>query len=101
MQQKLKSLKLNLKFPKKIQLIKSTMKEEGNASGYTRNNCIIINKPTSKLLAHELFHIFSRFNPSIRKHIYQSLDFQEITTKINYPDTIKNLKFQIRILLKQ
>lgn len=87
---KLNKLNIQLNMPTKIKIIKSTMKEEGNATGYTRRNFIVINNIYERLLAHELFHVFSRNNPTIRNKIYQSLDFSEYLNKIIYPPKIKN-----------
>jgi len=74
---------LNIKFvPENICLIKTTGREEGNA-GYTRNHCIII--PEEKFrksefqllvfLTHEVFHVYSRYNPEIRFRLYLLLGF--------------------------
>jgi hypothetical protein len=71
-----------LKWPS-ILLIKTTGKEEANAP-YTRSNAIVI--PSDKLaggdrietiLCHELFHIISRSNPSLKEALYATIGFQK------------------------
>lgn len=59
-------------FPKEIVLVKTTMKDEGGAGGYTRSNWIALTDATfqrgteashTRLLVHETFHILTRLNP--------------------------------------
>lgn len=69
-------------FPKHIELIKTTGREEADAA-YTRKNRIYI--PISmlewsynelkELIAHELFHVFSNMNPKLRNGLYTKLGF--------------------------
>ncbi len=77
--------------PSEINIIKSTMKHEGDALGYTVGNTIIIKKANYELFVHELFHIFSRNNHSLRKHIYGILDFKIAHNLILPPTEIKEL----------
>lgn len=68
--------------PKEIILVKTTGREEGHA-GYTRDNCIFIpqrkfEKPGNLLLSfltHEMFHLFSRYNPEKRFQLYALIGF--------------------------
>ena len=58
---KLKELNILQQFstlPSTINVIKSTMKHEGNALGYTINNNIVLKELNYSLLAHELFMYF-------------------------------------------
>lgn len=74
--------RLLLPLPDKIYVIKSSGKEEGNAA-YTRENAIVLPKDMlaypdreiQRLLAHELFHIFSRTHPRLVKSLYESIGF--------------------------
>lgn len=79
---------LNIKMnPKNICLIKTSGKEEGT-KGYTRNNCIIVTNKKfeeanekgifelKQFLTHELFHVFSRYNPKIRFQLYRLIGFE-------------------------
>ena len=70
------SLQKMLQLPKKINIIKSTMKHEGGAQGYTFLNNIVLKQLNYSLFAHEIFHIFTRYNPNITKLIYQTMNFK-------------------------
>ena len=68
---------LKLPFPEEVRLIKSTIKEEGGAGGYTRDTYIVLidrllehPKYVTKLLAHEAFHVLTRNNPDFRHDSY-------------------------------
>ena len=91
---KLKELNILQQFsilPSTINVIKSTMKHEGNALGYTINNNIILKELNYSLLVHELFHVFSRNNFSIRKHMYGILGFKIAHSLILPPTKLKEL----------
>lgn len=99
--------RLSLPLPMRIYLIKTSGKEEGNAA-YTREKAIILPKSrlassereVQRLLAHELFHISSRWRPKLAKQLYESIGFHycgEIafpanlaSRKITNPDAPKN-----------
>ncbi|MBS1772439.1 MAG: DUF4157 domain-containing protein [Bacteroidetes bacterium] len=77
----LKNESLHFNLPDKIYLIKSNTKEEFGAEGYTRGSSIILN-PSSQpinthLVAHELFHVFSRFNEKTRDELYHVFGFKK------------------------
>lgn len=74
-------------FPKEIKLIKTKARHYGQSVYYTRDNCIVI--PYNELdqrneqaffnvMAHELFHIYSRLNPEKRKTLYELIGFKSI-----------------------
>ncbi len=99
-----------LRFPRDIYLIKTTGKEEGQAS-YTRQNAIffparLLNPSDShlkKLFIHELFHIYSRYNPKDRNSLYHAIGFvpcneieipQELQpVKLTNPDAPRNCHY--------
>ncbi len=89
--------KLNL--PKEIILIKSTLKDEGGADGYTRGNCIVLEDKLmkmddanlQKLLIHEVFHILTRFDSVFRKDMYSIIGFT-IMNEVAYPENLKKYK---------
>ena len=102
----LESLALSLPAP--INLIKTTGAEEGDAF-YTRASAIVFpvnplgsltEETLEKMLAHEVFHIWSRHNPALREKLYQSIGFtkcQEVVLsaemnrrKITNPDAPRN-----------
>lgn len=80
LQPKLAAFRLPL--PKQIVLVRTTGKEEGDAA-YTRANAIVL--PASKLrhplpalealLAHELFHVMSRHDATVRAALYKIVGF--------------------------
>lgn len=86
--------------PEKIFLIKSISKGFGPQAYYTRQNCIVI--PEAQLLnldedllfevmVHELFHIYSRFNPQKRKDLYAQIGFNKLISRdrLHFPDSLK------------
>lgn len=82
----------NLALPSAIPLIKTTGKEEGNAS-YTRLNAVILpqrevkGRVSEDLLLHELFHVLSRHNPNLREQLYRVVGFTPIN-EISYPGNL-------------
>lgn len=88
----------HLPFPPTILLVKTSGREEGDAS-YTRQNAVIlcqrdIRSGKSKLrnlITHELFHILSRSNPSWREKLYHVIGFNPIGT-VRLPDDIRERK---------
>lgn len=113
---KLGLAKFCLDFPNTIYLIKTTGKEEGDAA-YTRGQAIIIpqnrlespQERLNHLVAHELFHILSRYQRELREQLYQIIGFKKYTKhifpialedqKITNPDAPRNLHW-IRIKFK-
>ncbi|WP_114752365.1 hypothetical protein [Pleomorphovibrio marinus] len=87
---KMDNLGLKLEFPNEILLVKSTMAEEGGAVSYTRENYIVVRGDVSEdFLAHELFHILTRYKPERRKDLYETINFYE-TNRIHYPEAIRD-----------
>ncbi len=75
--------KLNLPLPKTVLLVRTTGKEEGNAT-YTRASAIMLPDKVlayqpdqlDRLMAHELFHVLSRNNRTLRSDLYAVIGFQ-------------------------
>ena len=75
----------NLKLPE-IQLIKTKGTYYGAGVYYTRDNSIIIpaaqlnqdNKHLLRTLIHEIFHIYSRYNPAKRDALYAAIGYNKI-----------------------
>jgi len=70
---------MELELPPVIQVIKTTGREEYDAEGYTRTNHIILKQGQdykSGLIAHELFHVFSRYNERMRNSLYGAFGFK-------------------------
>ena len=87
---------LKLPFPEKVRLIKSTIKEEGGAGGYTRDTYIVLidrllehPEYATKLLAHEAFHVLTRNNPDFRKKMYSVIGFNILPKEIEFPEELK------------
>ncbi len=81
----------------KIVFIKSTMQTEGGADGYTRGNLIVLkdelvskdNKELKHLLIHELFHILTRYNPTLRSELYSVIGFH-LMNDVALPSPLKD-----------
>ncbi|HVY71988.1 MAG TPA: hypothetical protein VHH73_18795 [Verrucomicrobiae bacterium] len=81
----------NLPLPKRITLVKTSGREEGNAS-YTRGTAILL--PAHELegsvaglesvLIHEFFHVLSRANSDLRAKLYAIIGFSA-GNEIDYP----------------
>lgn len=87
---------LKLAFPKEVRLLKSTIKEEGGAGGYTRDTYIVLidrlleyPEYAAKLLAHESFHVLTRNNPEFRKKMYSLIGFNILPQEIEFPEELK------------
>lgn len=92
---KLAEFKLNL--PESILLVKTTCKEEGRAA-YTRGNAVILPRnildaknDIHNLIAHEIFHVFTRYNPKVREALYESIGFFPCN-EIEFPKKLKSRK---------
>ncbi|WP_118952780.1 eCIS core domain-containing protein [Taibaiella helva] len=90
----LKNHKVKLKLPATIQLIKTAGKEEFEAEGYTRGNRIILHTSAQQsidahLVAHELFHVYSRFNELKRDKVYAVFGFKKCN-RINTSEAMNN-----------
>lgn len=86
--------KTGVPLPPVIHFIQTTGREEGNAP-YTRGNAIIVpsgtvRRPATQLtgmLAHEVFHILSRSNPTLRDRLYAAIGF-EPCGEVRHPATL-------------
>jgi len=88
-----------LPLPDKINLVKTTMKEEGGAGAYTRADYIVFGEVVKSMeeeqlkqvFLHELFHVMSRNSPDFKEAIYKIIGFN-IINDIKYPESIKELR---------
>ncbi|PKI29711.1 hypothetical protein CXF83_03395 [Shewanella sp. Choline-02u-19] len=111
-----KLVDLNIHLPEPIQFIKTTGLEEGGAA-YTRGQAIILQarqvaneEELPRLLAHELLHVYSRFNPKVKQQLYRAIGYHYIgdidfpsklaQQKITNPDAPVN-DFAIRVNYKE
>jgi hypothetical protein len=89
---------LSLPFPSRVLLIKTTGNEEGNAA-YTRANAIVLpqgetDAPDANLqkkICHELFHVLSRANPTLREKLYPLIGFEKCG-EVAFPAELKSRK---------
>jgi hypothetical protein len=96
---KISALGLKLNMPAEIQLIKSTMKNEGSSEGYTRGNYIVLkdsrvgdsNDRMENLFMHELFHVLSRYDKTMSEKVYNTMGFKK-TNEVKYPPQISDLR---------
>ena len=84
----------NLPLPKEIMLVKSTLKDEGGAGGYTRSNWIALTEKLishmkengqKRILLHELFHILTRNSLDFKKEMYETIGFTVMDEELEYP----------------
>lgn len=88
----------DLPLPKRIRLVKTTGREEGNAA-YCRDRAIILprrylDRPAGALrilLTHELFHILSRGNEHLRQELYAIVGFQPCAP-LELPESLRDRK---------
>lgn len=86
--------KLKVELPGEIEVILTNGKEEGNAA-YTRGNAIILqrdklssNSELKRLIAHEIFHIYTRNNPLIKDNLYKVIGFLP-AKELEFPSTLR------------
>ena len=88
----------SLPLPDKIDVIKTSGSEEGNAA-YTRGNAIVLPRiifgvsqmQLQRLLAHELFHIASRTRPERVDRLYEAIGFQRCG-EVEFPASLASRK---------
>lgn len=88
----IKEMGLKFNLPSRIEVIKSNMKSEGGAAGYTRGNFIVLSKSYTgsysaslrDLFIHELFHIISRNDPVLSEKVYNIIGFKKCN-EVAYP----------------
>ncbi len=96
---KINTLGLKLHMPAEIEVVKSTMENEGYAAGYTRGTYIVLNetntgdysKRLEDLFEHELFHVLSRYHTPMSENVYKTLGFKKCN-EVPYPVEIRDLR---------
>lgn len=89
---------LPLSLPKLVYFIKTTGAEEGKAF-YTRDTAIVLPQNglaadaalLEKTIAHEVFHILSRENPTLREKLYEVIGFTNCP-EIDFPAELRSRK---------
>ncbi|MEO0469536.1 MAG: hypothetical protein AAF206_07950 [Bacteroidota bacterium] len=84
---------LRLRLPAVIELVKSTIAEEGNAAGYTRGEYIVLADKgmSTETFVHELFHVYSRYNPDKEAELYEIIGFQRCN-EVAYPSALDSMR---------
>lgn len=89
--------KMDLPFPKKILLVKTSGLEEG-AAAYTRGAAIFFpqgklagQRGLAKLFCHELFHVLSRHDQKWRDRLYEVIGFRRCP-ELKWPDELASIK---------
>jgi hypothetical protein len=88
----------NLPLPPTILLIQTTGKEEGDAA-YCRRHAVILPRryvgfaapQLERIVIHELFHVLSSHNESLRNSLYEIIGFRPCP-EITLPDSLADLK---------
>jgi len=88
------ALGIALPFPAEILLVRSSGAEEGYIGGYTRANGIVFPDVVFEdsddyltfFVAHELFHVASRFEPAMRDPVYAIFGFHPCADRHSPPD---------------
>lgn len=76
-----------------VLMVKTSGMEEVGADAYTRNNAVILtpdvinSNAIGHNLAHEIFHVVSRYNPDLRNQLYAAIGF-EFCGEINHPNEL-------------
>ena len=82
-------------FPMGIKMVKIRTDHYGPSVYYTRENCIMVPEDVLQnfneegflnVMLHEIFHIYSRFNPEKRKELYSHIGFYPIENVEISPD---------------
>lgn len=85
-------------FPVEIKLIKTKGKHYGDDTYYTRENLIIIPKAALvkpnydeflKVMLHEISHIYTRTNPTMKAELYATIGFKRIAQKLEINDSLR------------
>lgn len=73
----LAELGLELPLPPVVEVVRSTLAEEGFMAAYTRRDVVVLGAPAlgARTFAHELFHVLSRHAPALRAPLYAHLGF--------------------------
>lgn len=86
------AMKVNLGLPDTIYFVKTTAKEEGEATAYTRGNYVVFKEGGSTkkerldhLILHELFHVLTRHNSEFRAAMYDIIGFNMMNS-VDYPE---------------
>lgn len=85
-------------FPEEIKLIKTHGKHYGEDTYYTRENVIVIPKQALKkkdddvclkVILHEISHIVTRFNPTLKTELYAAIGFQKLSLPLMMNDSLR------------
>lgn len=92
--------KYSLPFPEEVIIVKTSQKEEGGATAYTRKNWIALGEQIlhlkadslAQVITHELFHILTRENHAFKKAVYATIGFNVLEREIIFPSDINQMR---------
>lgn len=95
-QKQIGTQKYSLPFPEEVIIVKTTQKEEGGSTAYTRKNWIALGEQAlgmkadslALIISHELFHILTRENHAFKKAVYATIGFNVLDREIIFPSDI-------------
>lgn len=85
-------------FPEEIKLIKTHGKHYGEDTYFTRENAIVIPKQALqkkdddiflKVILHEISHIVTRLNPTLKTELYAAIGFQKLSLPLLMNDSLR------------
>lgn len=73
-------LELYPPLPPLVEVVRSTLAEEGWMAAYTRRHFIVLGTPAlgARTFAHELFHVLSRHAPAVRERLFALLGYRAV-----------------------
>jgi hypothetical protein len=86
-------------FPEEIKIIKTHGKHYGEDTYYTRENVIVVPKQALqnfnadvflKVMLHEISHIITRLNPTIKAKLYATIGFKKLASPLLINDSLKS-----------
>lgn len=88
--------KYTLPLTEEVVIVKTTQKEEGGSTAYTRKNWIALGEQAlglqadslAQIIAHELFHILTREDHVFKKAVYATIGFNVLDREIIFPSDI-------------
>ncbi len=84
-------------FTNEVVIVKTTMREQFGAGGYTRGKTIYLNMDNldapddflDMIMAHELFHVLTRSDPLFKEKMYETIGFK-MCEAVEFPDEMRS-----------
>lgn len=97
----IRKYQMKLPFPGEVIVVKTDMKDQGKALGYTRGNWIALSgealpdisrEALFELLVHESFHILTRNSISFKRDIYSTIGFTVTDGELLFPSDLRDVR---------